>query len=366
MFSRAPRQGFTLIEMLVTLAALGLVGGIAYAVLLDGFNLFVRNISINKSDNGLRYCLQRLKRDVTQAIQAPQLISYDPTRATPIQPVTVANSGLTYAQGVRLVINKGPAYCLTSTASSTPDSDVLNPALAPNTLSFRLWRHVPTTGTGRDPAPLPAVGDRLMFLYPAPAAGTAPVPAGATYPDSTQQILPGNVTRPGRKLTVVGTPAATLNYVDVSVEDLRPAQNLPGIIPFNTAYVVHEVAYAVWTNRDAAGNAVSRELRYFPSADDPTNFAVVSRDLDPNPREQMRDDGGALVLDAGGKPQPVQPFALLAGNRTVLRVNLPVRALDYARAIAERRGATLAVPDVVSEFNVSISAKPTMSNRISL
>ena len=373
--------GFTLVELLVALAVFGLVGGMAYAVLLDGFNQFIRNISLNKSENSLRYTLQRLKRDVSLAVQPPTLVSYDPTRANPLMAVPVSNVGLTSAAGIRLVVNSGPAYCLTpaGSAADAQAAGALGVTTPANTLSFRLWRHVPSAANGTDPAPVPFVdpgftaannfsrNDRLMFLNPAAAS----VPAAAPWPASTQQIIsegtaPAVVTtKPGRRLTSLTVGAANAAFLDVTVEDLRPTQGLPGVFAYNAAYIVHEVAYAVFTNRDAAGKALSRELRYFPSADDPANFEVVCLDLDPNPQEQARDDAGNLIL-AAGVPQPVLPFTVQGSNLDTLRVNMPIRARDYAQVVAERRLGAAGNPDVASEFNVSISAKPFMGYRNSV
>lgn len=375
---RRARRGYTLAELLVTLAAFGLVGGIAFAVFQDGFNQFIRNISLNKSENSIRYSLQRLKRDITLAVQPPTLVSYDPTRSSPLMAAPVNAAGLTSADGIRLVVNPGPAYCLTP-ANSSSDVGSSTP-LAANTLSFRLWRHVPNGANGADPAPLPVIdaaataagnfsrNDRLMFLYPSAPAR----PAAAPWPASTQQIIsegtaPAVVSvKPGRRLTSLTIGGANATFFDVTVEDLRPGQGLPGIVPYNTAYVVREVAYAVWTQRDAGGNAVSRELRYFPAADDPATFTVICRDLDPNPQEQARDDLGNLLLDGSGNARPVQPFTVRANDVSTLRVNLPIRARDYARAIAEQRLNGSSAPDVASEFNVSISARPQMGNRNSV
>ena len=384
---RRTARGFTLVELLITMSALGLVGGIAYAVIVDGFEQFARNISLNKSDNSLRYCLQRLKRDITTAVQPPTLVSYDPTRARPLMAATVAGLGLTSAPGIRLVVNSGPAYSLTpvSANSDVPPTGT-TPPIPANTLSYKLWRHVPNGTNGTDPAPLPVIdvtrsasndyshNDRLMFLSPAAPAQPAGAPTGAIpWLASTQQIVTEGTApvvrtfKPGRRLTGLTLPSSTATSFTVTIEDLSTlaapgAQNLPPITAYNSAYIVHEVAYAVFTNRDAGGNAVSRELRYFPHADDPATFVVLSRDLDPNPQEQQRNDAGNLIL-AGGNPQSVQPFTVDGADVSTLRVNLPIRALDYARAVAERRLPAGGGPNVQSEFNVSISSKPSMGYR---
>ena len=102
--------GFTLAELLVSTAVAVIIGGIAYSLLGAAMSLYIRNLSLNKSDNSLRVSMQRLKRHVTLATSTPQLVNYDPTR-TPAM-LIAAPVGTTTAQGIRIMVNLGPAYSL--------------------------------------------------------------------------------------------------------------------------------------------------------------------------------------------------------------------------------------------------------------
>jgi len=157
--------------------------------------------------------------------------------------------------------------------------------------------------------------------------------------------------KPGRRLVSVNMVSSV--FVDVAVEDLSGSgQSIPAVTLYNSAYVVHEVAYVAYGYLDSSGNPV-RELRYFPNAEDASTYTVICRDLDPTPQEKV--NGVA-----------VQPFALVdSTSGTSLNVNFPVRALDYAHAIADRNLPPGQI-NVSSEFNVSISAKPQISPRITL
>ncbi len=351
--SSTASAAFTLTELLISLTLFSVVGAIIYTVFIGDLSLYVRNLSINKSTNSLRTSLQQLKHDIEAAIEPPQLVNYDPTKGA--SAITAVASGVTSAQGIRIQVNTGPAYNLPVDADLGKNALCYFPA---NATSFVLERHVPSGNNGVDPAPAPRAegninhNDRLMFLYP-PQSVINPANPPASY--TQQRIVEGGVTTYNRAEGSFPRPSAandkSTKRFTVELENVA-GQPLPPILENNSALIIHEVAYVAYTVTDANGNPVSRELRYFPSADDPSDYKVVSVDLDPNPQER----------DAKGKI--VQPFNYQTGSSSLF-VNLPIRAVDYAQSIAERYAAAGKI-DNASEFNVFISSKPTMANKIKL
>lgn len=325
-------------ELMVSVGIVAIGMSIAYPFLVSGMDLYARNFSINKSNNSLRHSLQLLKRDINMAIEPPMLATYTITGST--STITPLVDSTVSAQAILVYVNFGPSYNMPSTTQDhfTP---IPNPALGISLVG----RFITATGTNQQKG-LPAVGDRLLITSPSPSS--AGMPEKFTSGSTTY-------TKPGRRITgvtLVSNTAATGLKFTVTIDQSNTA--LPSNpYPFGdqAVYLFHESAYMAYNVTDGSGNIVERQLRYVENTANIANPKILVRDLDPNPQE----------IDAI-TTKVVQPFNYYGGrgNFSSLAVNLPIRAVDFARAIAERRVATGQI-DVSSESNVFIRSNPAMA-----
>ncbi len=346
-FSR--RAGFTLTEMMVAVSVFIVGGAVAFPFLSGDVSLYARNFSINKSNNSLRYSLQVLKRDIDMSIEPPLLMSYS-VSGSGVATFTPLASTATSGQAIVTWVNLGPAYqMLPASGASGP----IKPSAG-----IVLNRHLGTPGTEELTAPLPQVGDRLLFMNPSPySTGMA----------ETVSMNGVSVVKPGRLITKVSpasdpaAPATPSASFTVWIDGTNP---LPvdgsgncAVQGNNSVYLFREVAYAAYPVNDSAGQPVERQLRYYPSTTTLTNPQVITHDLDPAPQEIDTSTG-----------LTVQPFNYYGGrgNLNPLSVNLPIRAVDYAHAVADRNLGGAAADTSSTEFNVFLRSNPTMGIKVRL
>ena len=349
-FSRFSRRaGFTLTEMMVAVGVFVVGGAVAFPFLSGDVNLYARNFSINKSNNSLRYSLQVLKRDIDMSIEPPLLMSY--TVSGGVGSFTPLASTATSAQAMITWVNLGPAYqMLPASGASGP----IKPSAG-----IVLNRHIGTSGTEELTAPLPQVGDRLLFMNPSPYSTGMP---------ETVLMNGVSVVKPGRRITQVtpatdpALPATPSTSFTVLIDGTNPLPTDGSgnctIQGNNSVYIFREVAYAAYTVNDTAGNPVERQLRYYPSTATLTNPQVITHDLDPIPQE--------IDTNTGVVAQPFNFYGSGRGNLTPLSVNLPIRAVDYAHAVADRNLGGAATDTSSTEFNVFLRSNPTMGIKVRL
>lgn len=324
----------------VGIVAIGMA--IAYPFLISGMDLYARNFSINKSNNSLRHSLQLLKRDINMAIEPPTLAKYAITNGTAT--ITPLPDSTVSAQAILVYVNFGPSYNMPS-ATEDHFTSIPNPS---NGISL-VGRFITSTGTNQQKG-LPAVGDRLLITSPSPSSAGMPekITSGAGLGAVTY-------TKPGRRITgviLVSNTAATGLKFTVTIDQSNTSlPSNPAPLGDQAVYLFHESAYMAYTVTDSGGKAVERQLRYVENTANLASPRILVRDLDPDPKEV-----DALTT------QVVQPFNYYGGrgNFSALSVNLPIRAVDFARAIAERRLAAGDV-DVSSESNVFIRSNPLMT-----
>ncbi len=358
--SPARRRGgaFTLAELMIAAGILVVGGGIAYPLLVGDLGLYVRNVSLNKSNNSLRYSLERLKKDVDMSIEPPLLMTYRVSGSTGVlKPADITNAlgqvttAAVSAPAVLMWVNLGPAYDLVPTGG-TGTGGTVNPAGA-----LTLKRHIATGTDTAATSPLPQVGDRLVVMSPTPYS--TGMPEVVTMDGRAIQ-------KPGRRITsvngitanpVTDNGSATITVqLDLSNTTLPPSTSNP-VYGDKSVYIVREVAYVANLINDGAGNPASCQLIYYPTTQNMTQPLLLSPDLDPVPQEQIP---ASWVSATGTGTVAVQTFnyyitlANTKGGRanlSPLNVNLPVRAIDYAHAIADRN-VVAGQTNVSSEFNV--------------
>ena len=126
-------RGFTLVEMLVGVAALGIVVSVMYALLNFGITLFAKNVAVNMAHQQARNGLMRVSRDVRHAVSIPQLVD----------------------ENLKTVSDNGPAAGITFQIVTNGPFEVTNDPTSPSLI------HI---GTSRPKPTKPAVGDHLVVL----------------------------------------------------------------------------------------------------------------------------------------------------------------------------------------------------------
>jgi prepilin-type N-terminal cleavage/methylation domain-containing protein len=322
------RAGFTLTELMMAVAIFA-VGGLMVYPLFDGdLSLFARNFSINKSNNSLRWALQKLKRDIDMAVEPPTLMSYSGS-ATSGTLTPLASSAVS-AQAIMLWVNLGPAYDLQPAGGTlTPSSGV------------SLKRHIASTSDPTPSSVVPQVGDRLMIMDPAPYSTGMP---------ETVTMGTGSITKPGRAVTSVSIAANDTTTATFTV-GLNLTNALPTGIPASeSAYFIREVAYVAYPVT-AGGKTLERDLLYFPTTYNMNAGQTLIRDLDPLPQEVDTNTSATI-----------QPFNYYSGrgNLSVLNVILPIRAMDYDHALNDVHLGTAVTNTSGTEFDVYLRSAPQM------
>src|SRR3954468_6470565 len=113
MKKRNKNAGFTIVEMLVAVAVLGLLGVVFFQVLNSGLVLYAKNSAVNAAHEEARQGILRLTRDIHSSISVPQLrdntSSHAVVSSTPVPgsstPVAPTAAGLSFQN-----IASGPNY----------------------------------------------------------------------------------------------------------------------------------------------------------------------------------------------------------------------------------------------------------------
>lgn len=306
--------------------------GIAYPLFMGDFNLYTRNFSLNKSNNSLRSSLQKLKSDIDMSIEPPWLVNYSVSGSTGV--LTPQASTVTSAQGILLWVNLGQAFDMIPTAGPNTGGTV-----TPSTgIKVRYAASAATTLTA-----MPQIGDRLIIMSPAPY--TAGMFETVTMNGATIQ-------KPGRKLTSVTKNGDGTLTLGLDLTNPLPA----GILGDQTVYVVREVAYVANTLLSGTTPVERQLVRYATTA--AMNVPdVLIRDLDPDPQETDSNTGATI-----------QPFNYYGkrGTLSPLNVCLPIRALDFARSLAERNLGGAQPGTSATEFNVYLRSNTQLGIRARL
>ena len=127
------RPAFSLIEVLVATAALGIISTVMWALLNFGMNLFARNVRVNMAHQQARNGTMRIIRDLHQSVSIPQLVDVN------FQPVTTA----------------GPAAGVTFQIVTAGPFEITNDPTSPQLIQI---------GTLEPSPPPPSIGDHMVVL----------------------------------------------------------------------------------------------------------------------------------------------------------------------------------------------------------
>ena len=130
---RRAQSGFTLIEILIAMASIGIITTIMYALLNFGTTLFARNVRVNMAHQEARNGMMRVVRDLHQAVSIPQLVDAN------FQPVQTA----------------GPAAGITFQIIASGPFEITNDPSAP---------HLIQVGTDNPKSVAPSPGDHIVVL----------------------------------------------------------------------------------------------------------------------------------------------------------------------------------------------------------
>jgi prepilin-type N-terminal cleavage/methylation domain-containing protein len=125
--------GFTVAEMMIAVAIVGVIASVMYVLLNSGMNLFARNVAVNMAHQQARNGMMRVARDLHQAVSIPKLVD--------------AN-----LQGVSGV---GPAAGITFQVVTSGPFEVINDPTSPQLIQI---------GTTQPKPEQPVVGDHMVVL----------------------------------------------------------------------------------------------------------------------------------------------------------------------------------------------------------
>ena len=236
-------RAFTLVELMVACGCLTVFGAIIYVLSLTGMNLFVRSYAMNQSNDMARLTVDRLARDVYQALEAPSLVD-DAGAKVSISSTPVSAAGIKFRKFIG-----GPF--------KIPN------ALAAGATSIQLNLQASD--------PMPRVGQFLII------------------PASTLNIVPQDVYL---RITAV-SPAApatsttpTVTFASTAGSFMTPTASTGNLAAANSVgYLAQEIAYIVVTPSGGVP-----ELRFYPRAmsvatdgvgtfNNKVSFALITQNL---------------------------------------------------------------------------------------
>ena len=266
-----------------------------------------------------------LKNDIDMAIEPPRLMNYSVSGSTGVLTPSTANS----SQAILIWVNLGPAYDLVPNSGAGTGGTV-------NTSSSITLRRSSSSPTVQ-------VGDRLVIMNPAPYSPSDTASLGMREYVTMNGV---SIQKPGRRIASISSSTATSLVVQL---DLSNTALPSGITGDKSVYIVREVAYAAYTVNDTLGNPVEQRLLYYPTTSFMTNPKILVRDLDPTPQETDPNTNAT-----------VQPFNYYGGltNLSALNVILPIRAVDYARALNDRNLGAATTNTSSTEFDVYLRSSP--------
>ena len=131
--SNRGRRGFTVVEIMVATATLGIVLSVMYALLSLGITLFAKNVAVNMAHQQARNGLMRVSRDLHQAVSIPQLAD----------------------ENLKAVSSGGPTAGITFQIVVNGPFEIKKDPAAP---------HLIQIGTSNPKPMKPAIGDHLVVL----------------------------------------------------------------------------------------------------------------------------------------------------------------------------------------------------------
>lgn len=126
-------RGFTIAEVMIAVAIVGVIASVMYVLLNSGMNLFARNVAVNLAHQQARNGMMRVARDLHQAVSIPKLVNEN------LQGVTGA----------------GPAAGVTFQIVTSGPFEVINDPTSPTLIQI---------GTTKPKPEQPAVGDHMVVL----------------------------------------------------------------------------------------------------------------------------------------------------------------------------------------------------------
>jgi prepilin-type N-terminal cleavage/methylation domain-containing protein len=131
--NRRDQSGFTLVEILITTVAIGIITTVMFALLNFGITLFARNVRVNMAHQEARNGMMRVVRDLHQAVSIPQLVD--------------AN--------LKTVDTTGPTAGITFQIVTSGPFQLMNDPSAPQLLQVSTTKPNP---------PPPSIGDHIVVL----------------------------------------------------------------------------------------------------------------------------------------------------------------------------------------------------------
>ena len=294
---------FTLVEMMISLALLGVGSAALYQSYRASIVLTAKNISLNEGNTNLQWSYYRLLSSLESSGFFVDCANYSPSAGT----FTAVGSG-TWGNSVRFM------RVLPITCYVLPDDGsgytVTNPP--PPTRSVYLQSTDQFVFVNYNPSLYsPSVITTSARLYPA-------------FPSISQTVTGG--ASPGVK------PGLNFDVIDTSVSGLIGI-HLPTtlgsnvFLDCNRAYFLVESAFAVTTSATDG----HKELLYFPDTSQTGNPIYISHKLDGANQTQPNDP----TIPTGGTSGT---FCLPAGSNAVQTL-LPIRSLEYLNVMTRTGGA---------------------------
>jgi hypothetical protein len=195
----ARKRGFTLLETAIAIGCLTLVGSLCYYLLQAGTTLYAKAFSLNVSNLSLRYALDRMNVEISEATSTPELINLGSGNV-------ILSNASSPAQGVRFDKYLGEHYVIVNPGGSAGVG-----------LSAAFTFQVQISTNPLSSPPVPVVNDVLLIN----GISTRAVVRSCSIVSSSNQVETLSVT--------VGTP--------VTVAWLYPT--------VKAAVLVHEEAFIV-------------------------------------------------------------------------------------------------------------------------
>ena len=299
--------GFTLVEILVSVAVFAVASGIILGVISTAGVLGAKNLALNDSGDSLRRATSRVCNSLEEAVEITDVCTYDVTAQSFSTTVDASGWGnavrfMRFLPGTFFMIDTTKSYTMSAPPDAYSPQYITSPA---NTITAKYNRTAP----GSIPSVSIAGNERLFVQFP--------------------------VMRENGKLGL-GLQSASDNAgqvtftLDAPIPATVPASitnNYQGIRAYNAAYLIIESAFVLVQR--PSGYA---ELLYIADTANPAVAISLTTSVDPRAQVDTRNANAAVPAGC--------PFWLGTDNAVqYVRMMLPLRARSLDQAVRRLGGS---------------------------
>jgi prepilin-type N-terminal cleavage/methylation domain-containing protein len=212
-FPKPRRGGFTIVELLITSAIIGVVGFVICMVLNSGAVLFAKNTAMNIAHEQARTAVLQIEQDLHGAISLPQLVDSSNNILTGVNAAGPA-------AGINFQVYGGGPYKVAADAVKTATA-------------IKIYVPVQATSYAATPFDAPAPSGGTVSASKVPIAGQRLI-----LPDHSIELDITSVTSSGGIVTLNFASALGVDVIKTNLNDATKPYNIMCFVTDKVSYIV--------------------------------------------------------------------------------------------------------------------------------